>query len=265
MADGYAALGYSFTVSIGDAALERNVRELLGHMRECVDERAHRFEVDGGYIWRDGERLDFECEPWQVLQTLFSQVNRGVVSAAADRYALLHASAVTTSSGALVLPGVSDAGKSTLAASLVSAGLDYVTDEIVAIDPSSGLVEPYPRPISIDPPSQVALASSAPRVASDLEPYYEVQWQVVPPTVAQASLPRWIVFPRYEVRVATDFVPITRGAAVLEMAENSFNFVDDGRRWLPVLSAVVSECDAYRLSFSDLDEAVHVLMSTVGT
>jgi len=51
---------------------------------------------------------------------------------------------------AIVLPGRSMSGKSSLTAALVRAGADYYSDEYAVLD-SRGLVRPYPRRLAIRP------------------------------------------------------------------------------------------------------------------
>ena len=49
---------------------------------------------------------------------------------------------------AIVLPGRSFAGKTTLVAALVKAGAEYWSDEYAVLD-ADGLVHPYPKPLSV--------------------------------------------------------------------------------------------------------------------
>jgi hypothetical protein len=60
----------------------------------------------------------------------------------------VHAGVVIWRGGAVVMPGRSYAGKSTLVHALVQAGAGYFSDEYAIID-QSGLVHPFPRPISL--------------------------------------------------------------------------------------------------------------------
>lgn len=76
---------------------------------------------------------------------------RALVSAGRRRrwLALLHASAVATPAGCLVLCGDSGAGKSTLLAGLLFAGFEFVTDDILPLEAGTGLVWPVGLAISI--------------------------------------------------------------------------------------------------------------------
>lgn len=63
----------------------------------------------------------------------------------------VHAGAVAWHNRAIVVPGRTLSGKSTLVAALVRAGATYYSDEYTVIGPD-GLVRPYARMLSIRPP-----------------------------------------------------------------------------------------------------------------
>jgi len=65
--------------------------------------------------------------------------------------AILHAGGVVTPAGQLLLiSGDAESGKSTLVAALVQQGCDYLTDELIGIDPRTGKVLPFPKPLELD-------------------------------------------------------------------------------------------------------------------
>ncbi|HJQ44328.1 MAG TPA: hypothetical protein VJ831_14665 [Jatrophihabitantaceae bacterium] len=64
-----------------------------------------------------------------------------------DRIAV-HAGVVAVRDRAIVLPGSSMAGKSTLVAALLELGATYFSDEFALLD-DQGLVWPYPRPLTL--------------------------------------------------------------------------------------------------------------------
>lgn len=59
----------------------------------------------------------------------------------------VHAAVVAWQGAAVVLPGPSHAGKSTLALALADAGAAVLSDEYTLIDPATGLVQGWPRPV----------------------------------------------------------------------------------------------------------------------
>jgi len=66
----------------------------------------------------------------------------------APDHVFVHAGVVGVEDRAIVLPGRSFAGKTTLVAALVKAGAEYWSDEYAVLD-ADGLVHPYPKPLSV--------------------------------------------------------------------------------------------------------------------
>lgn len=72
----------------------------------------------------------------------------------AKRRIFVHAGVVGWRGQAIVLPGPSYSGKSTLVAALVRAGARYYSDEYAVLD-ARGRVHPYPAPLRLRVPGQV--------------------------------------------------------------------------------------------------------------
>jgi hypothetical protein len=66
----------------------------------------------------------------------------------APDHIFVHAGVVGVGERAIVVPGRSFAGKTTLVAALVQAGAEYWSDEYAVLD-ADGLVHPYPKPLSV--------------------------------------------------------------------------------------------------------------------
>src|SRR5579859_7544100 len=81
---------------------------------------------------------------WPYLQ---EQLERYVAEFARGRL-FVHAGVVGYRNRAIVLPGPSRCGKSTLVAALLEAGATYYSDEYAVFDPH-GRVHPFPRPLSM--------------------------------------------------------------------------------------------------------------------
>jgi hypothetical protein len=73
---------------------------------------------------------------------------RMYVALHAPDHVFVHAGVVGVEDRAIVLPGRSFAGKTTLVAALVKAGAEYWSDEYAVLD-ADGLVHPYPKPLSV--------------------------------------------------------------------------------------------------------------------
>jgi len=70
------------------------------------------------------------------------------VGAEAPRRIFVHAGVVEWRGRAIVIPGSTFSGKSSLVAALVRAGATYYSDEFTVLD-ARGRVHPYPRPINL--------------------------------------------------------------------------------------------------------------------
>lgn len=64
----------------------------------------------------------------------------------------LHAALIVTESGAIVFPGRTHSGKSTLAAAAQLRGLRVLSDEYTLVDTATGFVQGWPRPLRIRTP-----------------------------------------------------------------------------------------------------------------
>jgi len=83
----------------------------------------------------------------QLLALLESEL-RLCVAARATRRTFVHAGVVGWRGVAIVLPGRSRSGKTTLVAELIRAGASYLSDEFAVLD-ARGRVHPFAKPLSI--------------------------------------------------------------------------------------------------------------------
>jgi hypothetical protein len=86
----------------------------------------------------------------QALAVLESEI-RQAVAAGASRRTFVHAGVVGWGGRALLIPGRSRSGKTTLVAALVKAGALYLSDEFAVLD-AQGRVHPFAKPLSIRGP-----------------------------------------------------------------------------------------------------------------
>jgi hypothetical protein len=101
-----------------------------------------------GYeLSRDGDSLVREVKLNTALEAL-ERVLRALVALKAPAHIFVHAGVVGHKGGAIVMPGSSLAGKTSLVAALVRAGARYYSDEFAPLD-AAGLVHPFAKPLSI--------------------------------------------------------------------------------------------------------------------
>lgn len=98
-------------------------------------------------LYRGTEEVAETSDAGQLLEQLESWL-RLTVAVRARRRVFVHAGVVGWRGRALVVPGRSCSGKTTLVAALVRAGATYYSDEYAVLDPR-GRVYPFPKPLSI--------------------------------------------------------------------------------------------------------------------
>src|SRR3954453_22287683 len=101
-----------------------------------------RFEVT-----RDGATRVNTLDLDLALQILDSELRAHVALRAPERI-FVHAGAVGVGERAILIPGASLSGKTTLVAALLRAGATYYSDEFAVLD-AEGRVHAYPKPLSI--------------------------------------------------------------------------------------------------------------------
>jgi hypothetical protein len=92
-------------------------------------------------------RLARTMDQDELFQTLENELQLFVAEWATNRV-FVHAGVVAWKGRAIVIPGRTLAGKSTLVAALLEAGATYYSDEYAVLDGRT-LVHPYPRPLSL--------------------------------------------------------------------------------------------------------------------
>jgi len=101
-------------------------------------------------LYAGAESLGQSSDLSLVLKLLEAEIRR-TVAERASRRVFVHAGAVGWRGRAIILPGASLSGKSTLVAELVRLGARYYSDEYAIID-ENGFVHPFARPISLRKP-----------------------------------------------------------------------------------------------------------------
>ena len=129
------------------------------------------------------------------VEALLWHLNGAAVNRAGP-LVVLHAGGVALDGAGAIISGPSGAGKTTLTAALVRAGFGYLTDEALAIDPVTGLLQPYPKALSIKRGSWELLADLRPP-PSDLSPsvWHVPPAEIRPDAIAGPTAPSVALFP----------------------------------------------------------------------
>lgn len=176
----------------------------------------------------------------------------------------LHAAVLERGGRAVILPAPPGSGKSTLCASLMAHGWRLLSDELALIDPSTGLLTPCPRPISLKNASIDILRQRLPHVpmgpvAHDTLKGTVCHLQVNADSLARAAepaMPGWVIFPRYQSGAPLSLQPRGKAEALLELQRNAFNRHVHGHRGFEVLADLVTRTGVYDFTYSQIDEAL---------
>lgn len=115
---------------------------LKQHRLGIMSEGNGKYSVfDEGMLVTEGQNLEL------ALLMLETRV-RGYVALHTPNRTFVHAGAVAYEGEAIVIPGHSFTGKSTLTAALVKAGATYYSDEFAVLD-DEGLLHPYAKAIDL--------------------------------------------------------------------------------------------------------------------
>ena len=183
------------------------------------------------------------------------------------RYLLLHAASVEKDGQALILTGESGSGKSTLSALLSANGWRFMGDEFVLIEPETGLMHPFPRPVSLKSASIAVMEAvlSDSRFGPRLTGTPKGDIRHLRPDAADLTAmthpatPRLILFPRYGFKPAVrDVLP---GEAFVRLTQASTNYTAMGERGFEALSRLVTTVPAKAIDYPDTAAALDLVAS----
>ncbi len=149
----------SFGIRIGIRVNETTVLErLLDYLppewkpsSSLIIDKLYSLIVDESYpyyqLYRQHEELIQSTELEDILETFDSDLRLQIGIAVRDKL-FVHAGVVGWCGKAIVIPGRSFSGKTTLVKALVQAGAIYYSDEYAVFD-TDGRVHPYSRPLSV--------------------------------------------------------------------------------------------------------------------
>jgi hypothetical protein len=149
----FEAFGVPIEVVIEDRELDAPVRDILppGWKPSAGSAQAGGFKLLGTSV--DGYELIIDGKSWlqrasrEVAVGMLDAQMRLYIAAHARDWIFVHAGVVASGGRALIIPGHSFSGKTTLVSALIRAGAAYCSDEYAVLD-QDGRVHPYPRPLS---------------------------------------------------------------------------------------------------------------------
>jgi hypothetical protein len=168
--------------------------------------------------------------PFRTEDNVFRGVANGIHYLIAKRSPMtfLHAAAVELDGGAVVFPGRSRSGRSTLAATLVGQGCGYLSDEYAVVSPE-GTVFPLSKPIRLR--------------CEDGAHYLNPPGVGAPGGLSCQS----VILTRYERGAAWNPKPLSTGRAILGVLASAARNLDAPDQVLQAVSSMVRAAICYEV------------------
>jgi len=253
----FMSFGVAFQLVASDEMLLSQMCEMLPLSSARLPDnsnKAQRFtlsRIDESNSYRayvDDELTAESSELPRLLEEFRRELMVYVASQAPDRV-FVHAGVVGWKGGALVFPGKSFAGKTTLVAELVRAGATYYSDEYAVID-ANGRVHPYARDLQMRLPGRPEQhALTVEELGGDTG--------VVDLPVIQ------ILFVEYADRSHWSPEPVSAGMAVLEMLRHTISVQRTPARVMNILSKMMSKGTAWRSQRGEATAAARAILGLV--
>jgi HprK-related kinase A len=183
------------------------------------------------------------------------------------RFLLLHAGVVERDGLALLLPATPGAGKSTLTVALALRGWRLMSDEFGALGLDDGLLRPMLKPPALKNASIDVISRFEPR--AELGPSFPgtrkgVVAHLAPPAAAVVARhaparPTMVILPRWQPAGRAVLEPVNARLVCSALAFNAFNYAVAGVEGFRAVTTIANTCQAWQLSYSQLDDAIDCL------
>jgi len=194
----------------------------------------------------DGRILDRSPDYQAVVQSVHRHVQL-FVAEHAPRRVFIHAGVVAWKGQAVVIPGRTHFGKSTLVAALLRAGATYYSDEFAVVD-SEGRIHPYPQLIGLRDRNGRSKGFDATEFSAKVG--------------RKPLMARLILVTRHRDGARWQPQKISRGEGLLALLANTVSARRDAVRALGALSKLVAHATVLKSSRGEADALVAHLVSS---
>ncbi len=207
-------------------------------------------EADGGYdLIADGISCAFSPTATSMMQFLIRVLDDAVIRNLRNLYAV-HAGTVVWNGRAILLPGMSHAGKSSLVVELLRRGATYYSDEYALID-SRGQIHPYPRPVLVR------------NGRAFQQPVLPDEWQA--PVGREPVTAGWIFLVNYRAGGAWKVEPMEQSEAVFALLKNTPHVLAESHELLSFFHRAVLGVKGFSGERSEAGEAAERILELVDT
>ena len=266
----YRVHGHGFVIETNVPEMARQLDDRLRDLRTTpaddvdthflVARRGPSWMTHPWGVWRNGQPCETTLTGEYIQPYVLWEVTRLLLETCRPLIPI-HAAAVARDGQAIVLAGVSHAGKSTLAGWLTAHGWQFLTDEVALLErrpDGSVWVHPFWRPIGVRRPGPLDDLITPPTEDPEV---------LVPASalgaLGQAAPLRAIVLPSRDADVERTLQPQHPASTARELATHLPRLGEDGRAGFRDIVAVVESIPAFALGVDDLTAAAATLATLV--
>lgn len=267
-------LGVPIEIEVRDAALAARIAVCYGAGPQQPGEPAPgapasapvlRAQITGDAeraCIRVGGRPPAEAHgPVPAVRTFNHELMHGVMLRRQDLF-FVHAGVVAFGDNAVVLPGRSQAGKSTLVLALLAQGGRYLSDELLAFDPAGGSILPFPRAPKVRDVCVAYFPGYRDAFVGDGEGRF-LPHNALGGGAPRPARPRWLVVPAYDAAGEDILEARSPGTCCLDLAVSALNFGGHRGGSLDPLAALVAAGPCYGLRWRDPHRAARAIAELV--
>lgn len=183
------------------------------------------------------------------LQNRFSAISSVAVADLSTEKLFVHCGVVGWKGKAILMPGRSHAGKSTLVSELVRAGAVYYSDEFAVLD-DEGQISAYPKPLSMRHPLT--------------RKQHDVDIENIGGTIGHERLPvGLVILTEYKKKESWKPENISAGNGLLALLDNTHSAQRSPGRAMGILKLAVNDATILSSLRGNAAETAHMILSEI--
>lgn len=212
-------------------------------------------------LQRGDELLYRGGSPALALERLMHEGTMTLAAQCRERL-VFHAAGLAYGDEGLIFCGSSGSGKSTLAAQLITAGFDYLSDELVAIRFDAGEMSGFTRPLVLKAGSAFVWQEGLAEIAQENLLQFTNGTTLLDPellrlhAVRVSASPRLLLFSRYQVGQPFTAQPLSKAKAVFELMQGLLNAKNLPQGGLVAITQLARQVPVYRLTYNHFSQVV---------
>ncbi len=256
-----------------DHALRQSLSQQLRHCQggNALARTTYRIDRSSAdHRWqllRDGWLLYRGSTSTEIVNRLVQDMTLMLITHCSHQL-LFHAAGLAEGTNGLILCGKSGTGKSTLAAWLAAIGLDYLTDELVAVSFDSTAMRGLARPLVLKTGSAFVWRhwlgetvspgmTHLPGGATWLDPEALRRG-----CVRGSAYPRLILFPRYAPGAPLESRPLSTAESTFHLMQHLINAENLPGCGFAAASHLARQTTAYDITYADVELAAEWIKQT---